>query len=191
MWTGGDGARHSHQEVARPDFLDDPPRHPDLCLWYVRLWPHAAEDKSSTAFLAPDASMVLSILMAAHHTVRGRLLVLFPGLRIPKSLHPMGWYPHRRSYLLGRGSFDLSALCDRTLWPFQGAIPGAFNTRRAFRGLYPVKPDGCHIPRAFATILSTWCVLFARWGVAAALPGVRCCRGLLLSYAFAWTTNRL
>ena len=88
--TGGDGTRHSHREVVRPDFLDGPPRHPDLCLWYVRLWPYAAEDKSRTAFLAPGASMVLSILMATHHTVGGRLLVLFRGLRIPEEPSPDG-----------------------------------------------------------------------------------------------------
>ena len=69
-----------------------------------------------------------------------------------------------------RCSFSHTALCASTLCPFQGAICGAHNTRRAFTGLYPVKPDGGHISRAFATILSNRCVLFARWGVAAALP---------------------
>ena len=52
---------------------------------YVRIWPHAAEGKSRTAFLAPDASMVV----ATHHTVGGRL-VLFRGLRIPEE--PLGGY---------------------------------------------------------------------------------------------------
>ena len=104
----------------RPNFLDGPSRHPDLCVRYVRIWPHAAEGKSRTAFLAPDASMVV----ATHHTVGGRL-VLFRGLRIPEE--PLGGY-------------------------------------------IPLSLTGGHIPRAFATILSNRCVLFARWGVAAALP---------------------
>ena len=93
--------------------MDGPSRHPDLCVWYVRIWPHAAEDKSRTAFLAPDASMVV----ATHHTVGGRL-VLFRGLRIPEE--PLGGY-------------------------------------------IPLSLTGGHIPRAFATILSNRCVLFARW----------------------------
>ena len=55
-------------------------RHPDLFLWYVRLWPHAAEDKSRMTFLALAASVVLSILMTMHHTIGVRPLVLFRGL---------------------------------------------------------------------------------------------------------------
>ena len=145
--TGGRWTRRSHREVVRPDFLDGPPRHPDLCLWYVRIWPHAAEDKSRTAFLAPDASMVLSILMIMHHTVGGRLLVLFGGLRIPEEPLPDGaGIPiEGATYWYGARSL-LTALSARTLCPFQGAIPGAYNTRRAFTGLYPVMPDGGHIP---------------------------------------------
>ena len=93
----------------------------------MRLWPHAAEDKSRTAFLAPHASMVLSTLMTLRNTVGGRLWMLFRGEPIiPEG--PLG-------------------------------------------AIYPVEPGGGHIPRAFATFSTTWCELFARWGVAAALPG--------------------
>ena len=133
----------------------------------------AAEDKSRTAFVAPDASMVLSILMAMHHTVGGRLPVLFRGLRTAEEPFTDGaGIPIGASYWYG-GSFSHTALRARTLCPFQGAIAGAIKPEEPLGGYMPlsVMPDMGHIPRAFATILSIRCVLFARGGVAAALPG--------------------
>ena len=128
--------------MARPDFLDGPPRHPDLCLWYVRLWPHAAEDKSRTAFLAPDASMVLSILMVRTTPLAVGCWCFSGGLEYPKSLHPMGLVS---PFLLVWGSFTLTALRPRTLCPFQGAIPGA---------LIPEEPLGGYIPLCLTGAIS-------------------------------------
>ena len=43
---------------------------------------HAVEDKRRTAFLAPDASVVISMLMMLHHTVGGRLRYRKPVKRL-------------------------------------------------------------------------------------------------------------
>ena len=88
--TGGRCTRRSHRELAKPDFWDGPPSHPDLCLWYVLLWPFAAEDKSTTAILAQGAKMVLTILMTLHRTVGGRLWCFGEAYNTRKALSA-GW----------------------------------------------------------------------------------------------------
>ena len=92
--------------------------------------------------------------MATHHTVGGRLLVLFRGLRIPKEPSPDGaaipiegatyWYGAH--FLLRRFAPAPRAL---PRVPFPG---GLMIPEEPFRGA-PVKPDGGHIPTAFAIIL--------------------------------------
>ena len=85
----GDDALERSLDPAQPSgsgearFLGWPTQAPDFCLWYVRLWPCAAEDKSRTAFLAAGATLVLSTLMTMYHTVGGRLLVLFQEPEMP------------------------------------------------------------------------------------------------------------
>ena len=116
--------------------------------------------------------MVLSILMAAPHTVGGRWLVLFSGLRIPEEPLPDGagilieeatdWYGAH--FLLGHVA---SAPCALSRMPFRGLI-----IPKEPLGLYPVIPDGA----ISQELLSPLC----RPGACSLPMGSGCCPGRTL-----------
>ena len=147
---GGRWTRRSHREAARPDFCGGAPRHSDLCLWYALLWSHAAEDSLPCTGCQYGAAHVDDFCTEPLATGCGALpgayncrRALFDGAGIPVE-GGFHWYG---------STCSLTALCARTLCPFSAA----------FRGLtIPEEPLGGYIPRAFATILSTRCMLLGR-----------------------------
>ena len=123
----------------------------------------ASEDKSKTAFLAPGASMVVSILMIFAPKRCAPGCGASGDSEYLKSLSPMGLVSPLKERSIVTVTRFLLGLRTRALC-FTGTFSGGLPYPKRRQVVYAIQPDGGYIPKAFATILLTCCVLFTPMG---------------------------
>ena len=135
--TGGDWIRRSNRERARPNFWDGSPRHLDLCLGTLLFGCMPPRTRMRHRFLAPGATMVLSILMSFAPNRWRPVAVLPGGLIYPKSVFQSGCLSPLMQLSIGTGFHFILRRFVPASRALSRCLPGDDNTRRAVKGQNP------------------------------------------------------